>query len=160
MPDFKLAKIKPVRVSEEKMINFHDVTDYLEKEKNIDYRDMSGIEKWRVEAKTIALEKFGFNMDKPSHPQFTKMTPKENEFFDFYYKNMPEKQDCWVWLLDEKAFGYDFIPGEMSVMDLNAVNAESTPDYMKVFLREFIEAVKDSEAYDKEENTVNVFIDW
>ena len=99
-------------------------------------------------------------MDKPSHPQFAKMILKENEFFDFYYKNIPEKQDCWDWLLDVNAFGEDVISGEMRTMDLNVINDESPPDYVKVFLTAFIEAVKDSEAHDKEENTVNVFIHW
>lgn len=160
MHSFKFVEIKQIHASKEKMIDFHDVTDYLEKEKNINYRDMSGIAKWTLEAKAIAREKFGFNMDKPSHQQFAKMTSREKEFFDFYYKNMPEKQDCWIWLLDTKAFGYDFMPEKMSVLDLNAVNKKDTPEYMKIFLKEFIEAVKDSEAYDKVENTVNVFVDW
>ena len=160
MPHFKLIEIKPIPLSEEKMINFHDVTDYLKQEKNIDFRDMSGVEKWKIEAKNIARNKFGFNMDKPSHFQFEKMTAKENEFFDFYYKNMPKNQDCWIWLLNSKAFGYDFMPEKMSIMDLNAVNDRNTPDYIKVFLKAFIEAVKESEAYDENENTVNVFVDW
>ena len=51
MPVFKLVKIPPVPESTQKMIDFHDVTDYLEKEKNINYRDMSGIAQWTVEEK-------------------------------------------------------------------------------------------------------------
>lgn len=121
---------------------------------------MSGMAQWRVESKVIGLKEFGVDVDNPSHIQFEKMTARENEFFNFYYKNMPPKQDCWTWLSDANAFGYDFMPGKMSVLDLNAVNKKDTPEYMKIFLKEFIDALKDSEAYDKEENTVNVFIDW
>jgi len=158
-----------------KALDFHPFVDELEKKYGFYFRDMAGkyskgsLDKQKTH-KQQWMEDNGFGgkeyvLDKPEGQQedWSKDSPEIALRIEINTKyrrqdDLIPYQDVWHWLLDN-----DFCElrrGGLNYLNLlDNIEEESTPEFVKTFLRAVLEEVKDHpEYYDGE--SVSFHVDW
>ena len=139
-------------------IDYHEVRDIIEVKHNIEVRDYSNRDKIQVEMlEEIQKANPHIDHEKYLHTVPSEFTVEEKDYNDERMevdKNLPEREDFWMWLID-KHIGYH---AKDRIKPVKLDPDENTPKWVCEILKMIVEEIKDHDGY--QDGIAQFYFDW